>query len=60
MGTGGFTAPELWKNLERLLGEASFQAGADALHADSLARPSPLDAVPALEALPAHHRAGGR
>ncbi|MFE6853238.1 nucleotide disphospho-sugar-binding domain-containing protein [Streptomyces sp. NPDC057674] len=60
MGTGGFTAAELWKNLERLLGEASFQTAADALHADSLASPSPLDAVPALEALTAHHRAGRR
>ncbi|MFE6782822.1 nucleotide disphospho-sugar-binding domain-containing protein [Streptomyces sp. NPDC057680] len=60
MGTGGFTAPELWKNLERLLGEASFQTAADALHADSLASPSPLEAVPALEALTAHHRAGRR
>lgn len=50
-GTGGFTAQELQKLLTRLLQEASFRAGADALYTDALATPSPNDVVPVLERL---------
>lgn len=47
---------EMRKQLLRLVEEPSFQAGADALHADWLALPAPADIVPTLERLTAQFR----
>lgn len=46
-----FSAEELRGRLARVLGDASFQAGATALHTHSLAAPGPVDMVPILERL---------
>nr|AKT74299.1 TxnB10 [Streptomyces bottropensis] len=45
--------------LLRVLHEPSFRSGADTLHAEWLAMPSPRDVVPVLEELARHHRRRG-
>ncbi len=49
---------EMSKRLVRVLTEPSFQAGADRVHDELLATPSPHDIVPVLTRLTAHHRNG--
>ncbi|MEH0470344.1 activator-dependent family glycosyltransferase [Streptomyces sp. B21-097] len=51
-----FSATEARAQLERILGDRSFQAGADALHEEVARMPSPNDVVPVLEKLTAQHR----
>jgi glycosyltransferase len=46
------------KQLERVLTEPSFAAGAAGLYADTLAAPSPNEVVPVLEKLTAQYRSG--
>ncbi|NLU67855.1 activator-dependent family glycosyltransferase [Streptomyces sp. HNM0574] len=53
----GLTAERVTAALFRLLNEPAFQEGADALHADQLAAPSPAELVPVLEKLAAEHAA---
>ncbi|BFU42700.1 activator-dependent family glycosyltransferase [Krasilnikovia sp. MM14-A1004] len=49
---------ELRTAVQRLIDDPSFRAGADELHRDMLATPSPTDVVPALERLAASRHAG--
>jgi L-rhodinosyltransferase/glycosyltransferase len=51
-----FSASEMRDQLERILREPSFQAGADALRDEIARMPSPNDVVPVLEELTARHR----
>ncbi|MEV0446177.1 activator-dependent family glycosyltransferase [Streptomyces spectabilis] len=51
----GLTARDVATALFRLLNEPSFQDGANALHADQLATPTPCDLVPVLEELAGEH-----
>ncbi|MFI5557485.1 nucleotide disphospho-sugar-binding domain-containing protein [Streptomyces sp. NPDC051738] len=50
---------EMSKRLARVLNEPSFQAGADRVHEELLATPSPHDIVPLLERLTGNRRNGG-
>ncbi|MGP4115179.1 nucleotide disphospho-sugar-binding domain-containing protein [Streptomyces sp. 4N509B] len=56
MGTGGYTAQDVQKQLTRLLEDPSFQRGADALYDEMLDTPTPNEVVPVLERLTARHR----
>ncbi|WP_445330439.1 glycosyltransferase [Streptomyces sp. A475] len=47
---------EMRARIQRVLQEPRFRAGADTLHADWLATPSPHDVVPVLEGLTARYR----
>lgn len=51
-----FSTAALKKQLQRILDEPSFRDGADALHTELLAAPSPAEIVPVLERLTAQHR----
>jgi hypothetical protein len=44
------------KQLSLVLGDPSFQAGADRIYQDLLAMPSPVDLVPVVERLTAQNR----
>ncbi|RGC65132.1 Desosaminyl transferase EryCIII precursor [Micromonospora sp. MW-13] len=51
-----FTVADVRDGLLRLLHEPRFRAGAESLHRDMLAAPSPVEVVPVLERLTARHR----
>jgi glycosyltransferase (activator-dependent family) len=55
----GLHPVEVRKALVRVLEEPSFRHGAEALHADWLAAPGPLETVPVLERLTELHRGRG-